>query len=164
VYVSETDVPLFDRAAQLAGGLSPAVAAALRLYVAHQEGAMSEHQSIELDVADGPISLRKRFQGRKLLAFAQHHGLRAVRWTVYATRRGQYAVYVADEPDWSRMAGADESVWDDPRTWSESFYQVHDRSLQVYPDVEAMVQDLPDDVAAAVRRALGQPGAVELDI
>lgn len=133
----------FDRAAQLA---------------------VSEHQTIELDVAEGPMSIRKRFNGPELLSFAQQHGLRTIRYAIYATQRGQYAVYVRDDPDWSRMSGADESVRQDPRTGSESFYETKDKSLQVYPDLEAMVHDLHDDVGSAIRRALDDPAAAHLDI
>lgn len=34
VYVAESDLPMFERASHLAGGMSAAVAAGLRLYLA----------------------------------------------------------------------------------------------------------------------------------
>ena len=57
VYVSESDLPLIDRAAELAGGMSAAVALGLRLYVAQQDRQRkdTEMRTIELKVVDGAV-------------------------------------------------------------------------------------------------------------
>ena len=57
VYVSEFDLSLFDRAAELAGGMSAAVVLGLRLYVAQQDRQRkdTEMRTIELKVDDGAV-------------------------------------------------------------------------------------------------------------
>ena len=78
VYVAESDLPMFERASHLAGGMSAAVAAGLRLYLAqhekNREGAGME--TIELKVDDGGVVRTKRFSGRLLLRRKQNEGLR----------------------------------------------------------------------------------------
>lgn len=166
VYVSETDIALFERAAQLAGGLSPAVAAALRMYVAQKEETMNNHDLdlVELDVSDGAVTTRKRFKGSKMLSFNQSHGLRTVTWSIYRTQRHQYAVYTLDAPDWSSMAAAGDSAWEDPRTWSDTFYKTKDKTLRVFATLDEMLRDLPDDVGTALSRMLTDSEPSELDI
>ena len=106
VYVSEVDLPLFDRAAELAGGMSPAVATGLRLYVAQQEKKRkdTEMQTIELDVDEGSIVTTKRLTGRQVLRSQIKDGLRVQIYRVYLTAKGQYAVYTRDDPNWSALA------------------------------------------------------------
>jgi EXLDI family protein len=165
IYVSEVDLPLLEEASRLAGGLSPAVTAALKLYV-QREGRllMPATDIIELDITDGAIIRRKRFRGRKLVSIVQRHDLRKIRYTAYVTAKEQYAVHVRDEPDWSRMAPRDTATWTDPRTWDEDFYTDRDNTLHVFGDLEAMRGELPDDVVTAVHDAASAPATEDLDI
>ena len=73
VYVSESDLPLFDRAARLAGGMSAAVALGLRLYLAQHDEQEERNamETIELKVDEGQIVTTKRFSGRRLLQWRQ---------------------------------------------------------------------------------------------
>ena len=118
MYVAESDLPMFERASHLADGMSAAVAAGLRLYLAqhekNREGAGLE--TIELKVDDGGVVRTKRFSGRLLLRRKQDEGLRTRTFSVYVTARGQYAVHTRDEPDWSRMSTEDDDspVWGEP--------------------------------------------------
>ena len=59
IYVADADLPLFERAASIAGGLSPAVTAAIKLYV-RREGKthMPATQIIELDVTENGLTRR----------------------------------------------------------------------------------------------------------
>ena len=63
VYVSEADLPLFDRTATLAGGMSAAVTAGLRLYLAQHDERQKEDTmaTIELTVDEGSFAVTKRF-------------------------------------------------------------------------------------------------------
>ena len=72
VYVSESDLFLFDRAAELAGGMSAAVALGLRLYVTQQDRQRkdTEMKTIELKVDDGAVVGVKRFGTSKLRPFS----------------------------------------------------------------------------------------------
>lgn len=164
IYVADADLPLFERAASIAGGLSPAVTAAIKLYV-RREGKthMPATQIIELDVTENGLTRRQRFRGRTLISITQRHDLRVVRYSVYVTAKEQFAVYRRDEPDWSRMAPDNTATWSDPRTWDDDFYD-EDRTLQVFPDIAAMRTALPDDVVDAIAEAQARPAVDDLDI
>ncbi|WP_460517129.1 EXLDI protein [Humibacter antri] len=168
IYVSADDGSLFDRAAELAGGLSAAVAAGLRLYVAQREReeGQTQMQEIEVEVQDGPVVTVKRFTGRRILRYEDHDGVRSKTYRVYATERGQFAVHVRDDPDWRALSSpnGDDSAWNDPRTWNRDWWQTGGRTLTVYSDSDAMRGSLPDELVAAVTAALAGPHVEELDI
>jgi EXLDI family protein len=165
VYVAEADLPLFERAAELAGGISAAVVAGIRLYLDRSEREMDGFKQIEVEVSDGPLVVTKRFQGRRLFRLEHKDDLRIIAYEVYATARHQFAVYRRDDPDWSKLSAAGDSpVWENPSTWTSDFYSTRSRTLAVFPDVESMQADLPPDVIEVLRRALTQPAVEDLDI
>lgn len=168
IYVSDSDLPLFERAAELAGGMSSAVAAGLRLFVARQERErkLVEMTTIELEVQDGPVVATKRFTGRQLLRYELRDGMRARTFRVYLTAKGQYAVYSRDDPNWAALSSPDQDspVWEDPRTWNTAWWQSTERTLRVFPDISAMQGQLPDGLIAAVAGAQAQPVVEDLDI
>lgn len=166
VYVSAADVPLFDRAAELAGGMSAAVAAGLRLYVEKHEKAQGEMKTVEVEVDDGPVVTTKQFRGRQLLRYETRSGLRALSYRIFVTAKAQYAVYTRDDPDWSRLSSPreDDPAWEDPRTWDGKWWKTKDRTLRVFPDRASMEGELPVEVINALIKAETQPAIEELDI
>lgn len=168
IYVSDADLPLFERAAELAGGMSPAVAAALRLYVTQQEKTRKkgEMREIEIEVQDGPVVSTKRFVGRPLVRFQEQHGIRLRTYRVYLTARDQFAVYVRDDTNWNALWSGDEDdpVWDRPETWRGDWWKTAERSLTVYPGLAAMGGVLPDELVEATRGAVSTPAVEDLDI
>ena len=168
VYVAESDLPLFERASQLAGGMSAAVAAGLRLYLAQhdksQEGAGMEN--IELKVDDGGVVRTKRFSGRLLLRWKTDEGLRTRTFSVYSTARGQYAVHTRDDPDWSRMSAEDDDLplWENQETWSGEWWRTRHRELHVFPGTAEMRGEMPDALIEEIERADSQPVVEDLDI
>lgn len=168
IYVADSDLALFDTAADFAGSMSAAVVAGLRLYVGQQQSKKERTQmsQIELEVQDGPIVTTKRFTGRQLLRYEMRDGLRVTAFRVYLTARDQIAVYTRNDPDWSRLSSPDENnpVWEDERTWGTNWWDTTERSLRVYPDTDAAAVELPAEVVAAIREALTQPAIEDLDI
>lgn len=168
IYVAEGDLELFDTAADLAGSMSAAVVAGLRLYLAQQQKAKERTQmsQIELEVQDGPIVTTKRFTGRKLLRYELRDGLRVKTFRAYLTARNQIAIHIRDDPDWSRLSRPDEKnpVWEDERTWGANWWDTTERSLRVFTDVDAAAEVLPAEVIQAVRNALTQQPVEDLDI
>lgn len=168
VYVSESDLPLFDRAAELAGGMSAAVALGLRLYVAQQDGQRkdAEMRTIELKVDDGAVVGVKRFSGRQILRWSRQEGLRSRTARVYATARGQYAVYLREDPNWVVLSGSDDDnpIWDDPALGRGEWWHRGPRELKVFATIEEMAGELPDELVAAVRDAGTRPAVEDLDI
>lgn len=168
VYVSDHDVELFETAAEYAGSMSAAVAAGLRLYVTQQEKARGDARmrEIEIEVRDGPVVTTKRFWGRRILRYDVPNGIRIITYDVYLTGRDQLAVYTRDHPDWSKLSSADEDhpTWTDPQTWKTGWWKTTERSLRVFPDVDGMVGDVPDELINSVNLALTTPSIEELDI
>lgn len=168
VYVSVDDAPLFDRATELAGSLSAAVAAGLKLFIAKQEReqGVGVMQQVEVEISDGPVIAVKQFIGRRILKFEDQNGPRSTTYRVYATAGGQFAVYRRDDPNWRAFSTADEQdpVWNDPQTWSTDWWQSGRRSLSVFPTSAAMVGELPAALIEAVEVAMSRPEVEELDI
>lgn len=166
VYVADSDLELFDTAAEFAGGMSPAVVAGLRLYVAQQQKSKEATQmrQIEIEVQDGAVITTKRFTGRQLLRYQQQADGRLITYRVYATARDQIAVHVRNDPDWASLStGRDDDAQEASR-WDGQWWQRTERSLHVFPSVDALGAALPEDVTEAIRRSLSEPAVEELDI
>lgn len=168
IYVADGDLDLFDRAAELAGSMSAAVAAGLRLYVAQQQKVRERAQmhQIELEVQDGPVVVTKRFTGRQLLRYELRDGMQVTTFRAYVTARDQLAIHTRTDPDWSRFSSPkeDDPVWEDERTWGAAWWTTTQRTLRVFADVDAAASELPADIVPAIRAALAAPGVEDLDI
>ncbi len=168
VYVSEADLPLFEKAADLAGALSTAVASGLRLYVDQQEKERrkTQMQTIEVEVNDGPVVSTKRFTGRRILRFEERDGLRVTVYRVYLTAKGQYAIYQRNDPNWVAMSNTEGTGpgWDDAQTWQGNWWHSGNRTLKVFPNMEDMKGHVPDGLLEALTQAAKKPLVEELDI
>lgn len=167
IYVADADVPLFERAAELAGGMSTAVVAGLRLYVARCERERgTDMATIELEVDEGAVTVTKRFTGRQLLRYEHSEGIRTQAYRVYQTAKGQFAVHASNRPNWGALSspGENDPVWSDPATWSGRWWSSVERTLTVFPDLAALRSGVPAELAEAVARALEQPAVEDLDI
>jgi EXLDI family protein len=168
VYVSDADLPLFEKAAELAGALSTAVAAGLRLYVAQceRETRKMAMQTIEVEVNDGPVVSVKRFVGRKILRYEERSGLRTTTFRVYLTAKNQYAIYQRNDPDWGTLSNTEGTGpgWEDAETWQGDWWHSKERSLQVFPNLDSMKGHMPSELIAALTQTQQQPAVEELDI
>jgi EXLDI family protein len=102
IYVSQGDLPLYQRAQELAGdNLSAAISAALRRYVDIQEAKQEGFDEIIVRV--GPGKGRKvRFVGVLLGEWYSSHG-RVEKFRVYRGRTGKYVVHVERSADWTTV-------------------------------------------------------------
>ncbi|MCI1749373.1 MAG: EXLDI protein [Acidipropionibacterium sp.] len=168
IYVADGDQGLFEDAAELAGSMSAAVTAGLRLYVAQRtkDKERTQMSQIEADVQEGPIVTTKRFTGRKLLRYELRNGMRVTKIRVYLTARNQLAVHTRNDPDWSRLSSPDENnpIWEDEQTWSTNWWETAERTLRVFPGIDSAAKELPTEVVDAIRAALAEPGIEDLDI
>ena len=109
IYISDNDLPVADRAAELAGGLSPAVMEGLKLYIRNSEASQQGYEEVHVvDRSDG-VETRKVFQGRQLARLSQSHGGKRIEWTSYLTPKDNLAVVRSEHPDFvavARGAGA----------------------------------------------------------
>ena len=102
IYVSNGDLPVYQRAQELAGdNLSAAIAAALRRYVDVEEGKRAGFD--EFVVRVGPGKGRKvRFTGVLLGEWYASHG-RTETFRVYRGRTGKYVLHVERSADWTMV-------------------------------------------------------------
>ncbi|KXA65812.1 EXLDI protein [Cutibacterium avidum] len=163
VYVSEDDVSLFTEASEIAGGLSAAVAEALRDYVKKHQRAAEGYEEIELALRTDGVDHRATFMGRRLVRVRQPvpEGTRID--TVYQTAKNQLAVATKIQrklPDWT---ASQENIWPHPETWDRDFWTTGDKTLVVYPDTERLRQ-AHAVLAERVESALSIPPLEVLDI
>ncbi len=104
IYVSEGDLPLYQRAQELAGdNLSAAISAALRRYVDVEEGKRSGFDEITVRV--GPGKGRKvRFVGVLLGEWYSSQG-RVETFRVYRGRTGKFVLHIERGADWTMVDG-----------------------------------------------------------
>jgi EXLDI family protein len=103
IYVSDGDLPIFQRAQELAGdNLSAAIAAALRRYVDVEEGRRRGFDEIIVRV--GPGKGRKvRFVGILLGEWVNSSLNRVETFRVYRGRTGKYVLHIERSPDWTMV-------------------------------------------------------------
>ncbi|MFI6498963.1 EXLDI protein [Nonomuraea typhae] len=189
IYVSDDDLPLFERAQRLAAGsLSSAIATALRRYVAEEEAGMQSFEDVTVQVGDPGNRRTKRFTGRGLARWVHHTGGDHVEiFTVYLTSKGRYAVHVERAPnwfDWSNPASwmSPESIsrlmsqWCQPSSgpmsswqwWQYGVGQRHGHSgratLEVYDDLDDLGENVPEELFDLVRQSESEPRVERLDI
>jgi EXLDI family protein len=167
IYVSDGDLPLYQRAQELAGGnLSAAIATALKRYVDVESGRGEGFDEVTVRV--GAKAGRKvRFTGVLLGTWGNSTGGRAEIINVYRTRSGKFVVHTTRTPDWTSRDGEGKTgTW---RAWlgigDFSFVgTTGDSTLDVVDTVEALREKLPAELFDMVAAAAQQPVVEDLDI
>ena len=163
IYVSDSDLSLYQRAQELAGGnLSAAIASALRRYVDVESGRSEGFDEITVRV--GPKAGRKvRFTGVLLGTW----GNNTTAINVYRSRSGKFVVHTQRTPDWtSRDAEGRPGGWRSwlgigDYTWVGS---TGESTLEVVDTVEALREKIPSELFDLVAAAAKQPVVEDLDI
>ena len=103
IYVSDGDLPLYQRAQELAGdNLSAAITAALRRYVDVEEGRREGFDEIIVRV--GPGKGRKvRFTGVLLGEWVNSSFSRVETFRVYRGRTGKFVLHIERSPDYTMV-------------------------------------------------------------
>ena len=103
IYVSDGDLPLYERAQKLAGdNLSAAISSALRRYVDVEEGRREGFDEIIVRV--GPGKGRKvRFTGLLLGEWVNTSPSRAETFRVYRSRTGKFVLHVERSPNYTMV-------------------------------------------------------------
>jgi EXLDI family protein len=103
IYVSDGDLPLYERAQKLAGdNLSAAISSALRRYVDVEEGRREGFDEIIVRV--GPGKGRKvRFSGVLLGEWVNTSPSRAETFRVYRSRTGKFVLHVERSPNYTMV-------------------------------------------------------------
>jgi EXLDI family protein len=166
IYVSEEDLPLYERTQELAGGnLSAAITRALRRFVALEEHRQQGYQEVRVRVGTGKALRTQRFSGVLLGEWrhptAQH---RIEIFQVYRTPKGRFALYRRRSPNWA--------VWANPEGWQEWGWEAGVRgwwgpleaTFEVFEELEDLRDQVPPEFFELLQRASEQPIVEDLDI
>jgi EXLDI family protein len=176
IYVSDEDLPLFQRAQELAGGkLSTAISVALRRYVEMEEGRREGYDEIIVQVGQG-TGRKQRFSGVLLGEWGRTTGSRMEMFRVYRSRQGKYVLHVDRSPDWtdSLTSGADNwlegllsrGAWRSYLGLADSswgFVQ-GEATLEVVDTIEKLRGKVPDEFYDLIADLADHPVVEDLDI
>ena len=167
IYVSDGDLPIYERAQQLAGNnLSAAIAAALRRYVDVEEGKREGFDEIIVRVGSGK-GRKVRFTGILLGEWLNTSYSRVETFRVYRSRTGKFVLHVERSADFS-MVDAEGK----PAGWrgylgigSISYGNIPAEStLEVLGTLEELQGRIPQQLYDSVAFAAHQPALEDLDI
>jgi EXLDI family protein len=158
IYVSDTDLPVFERAQELAGdNLSSTIAKALRVYIDAREGKRHDFEEVTLQV--GKITrTSKQFIGRLLAKgkLSERTNPEVLQYKVYETRKGNFVLHVKRGPNWNyRPAKGDR----EPLTEDDS-----QETMEIFGSLEELKPHLPEELYEAVEQAMGDEPFEILDI
>lgn len=167
IYVSEADVPVFQRAQELTGGnLSAAISKALRRLVEVEEGRLEGYEEITVGVGVGATRLQ-RFQGLLLVEWHRSGGYGDEVFRVYRTRSGRLAVHVARPPGFVHTAGKDGQLTGWRKHFSSDQQWGHTpavSSLDVFETLDDLREAVPVELAELVEAYARDPEVEDLDI
>ena len=182
IYVSDDDLPLFERAQEIAGSnLSSAIVLALRRFIELEEAREGGLEEITVIVNTEGAHRRKRFIGQRLVRWVQPavNGKGTEVLSIYRTAGKRYALHIRVIPDWDFAWGDPEQV-SDPDNWGvgkgflqkvlswgydwESFKESGHYTLQVFDALEDLKNRIPKELFEAVSQAMEGPEIEDIDI
>ena len=180
IYVSDGDLPLFERAQELAGdNLSSAIVQALRRFIEIEQARQEGLEEITVLIGAAGNLRRKRFLGTLLVKWltksARGKGTDIL--NVYRTAKGRLALQTRTIKDW-------EYSWGDPdyeanpknlglwgkmfKSWNDEYWETFKESgnyyFEVFESVAELRDHVPNDVYQAVVQVMEAPPLEELDI
>ncbi len=181
IYVADADMPIFEKAQQLAGdNLSATIVQALRRFVETEEAKVSGFEEITVGVGKGRPYLRKQFRGR-LIAKRRLPVQDGTKWLVlviYQTAKGRFALhtrYAANWSGWSNKQGKTNKFnkgyegdlqWDWEWNWDMSSHDwssayEDDQRLEVYDTLDELKEQIPEELYEAIAQYL-RGGDIEI--
>jgi EXLDI family protein len=171
IYVSDDDVPLYERAQEIAGGkLSAAISAALRRYVEVAEGLEEGYEDITVKVGPG-VGRKVRFSGVLLVEWGRSTSTRVEMWRVYRSRTGKYVVHVERSKEWLKGGPEGEKELTGWRAFVGNFssnqtwgYTQGTATFDVAESLDELKEMLPEELYELVVAVADQPAVEDLDI
>jgi len=168
IYVSDADLPVFQRAQELAGGnLSAAISTALRRLVEVEEGRLAGFEEVTVRVGVGATKLQ-RFLGVLLVDWNRTtSGGDQEHYRVYRTRTGRFAVHVARPKGFVHSAGKDGELtgWRKHFAADQQWGQTPaTATLTVFDTIDELRAAVPAELAALVEQYATEPQVEDLDI
>jgi len=173
IYISDADLPIFEKAQQLAGdNLSATIVKALRRFVEMQDERAQGFAEVTVKVGK-QVHSQKRFTGRLLARgrFRSSSEHRSDVFEIYETQKGNIALYTRNVPDWfswGREGGHDEDWWNrswaNPANWGDWESWRGEHSLDVFPALEALKERIPQELYVVAEQNLKHGPVETLDI
>lgn len=168
IYVSDGDLPLYDRAQKLAGdNLSAAVSAALRRYVDVEEGRREGFDEITVRVGLGK-GRKVRFSSVLIGEWVNTLQSRVETFRVYRTRTGKFVLHVERSADYTMVDSEGKAVgWRGylGLKWDVSYGSTPGEStLEVVGSLEELRERIPPQLYDMVAGSAQQPVVEDLDI
>ncbi|RFU19212.1 EXLDI protein [Geodermatophilus marinus] len=167
IYVSDADLPVFQRAQELTGGnLSAAISRALRRLVEVEEGRLAGFEEVTVRVGVAPGRLQ-RFQGVLLADWNRSTGESVEHYRVYRTRTGKFAVHTARPEGFVWTAGTEGRLtgWRKHVSADQQWGQTPATAvLEVFATFEELRAAVPAELAALVEAHATEPEVEDLDI
>ena len=167
IYVSDGDLPIYQRAQELAGGnLSAAISSALKRYVDVEEGRHEGFEEITVRVGIG-TGRKVRFVGVLVGMWGSTGSNPNALYRVFRSRGGKYALHVERGPE-STMVDAEGK----PAGWRGHLgignirygFAERESTLEVFDSLEALRAKIPQELYDLVARSADQPAVEDLDI
>jgi EXLDI family protein len=168
IYVSDADLPVFQRAQELTGGnLSAAISKALRRLVEVEEGRLEGFEEVAVRVGVGATKVQ-RFQGVLLVEWNRTTKAGEEEYyRVYRTRTGRFAVHLARPKGYVHTAGKEGELtgWRKHFSADQQWGQVpRSATLTVYDTFQDLSAAVPAELAALVEVYAAEPEVEDLDI
>jgi len=170
IYVSDDDLPFYERAQDLSGGnLSAAISAAVRRYVEVEQGRQEGYDEITVRVGAG-AGRKVRFSGVLLGEWGRSTSTREEMFRVYRSRKGKFVLHLERSPEWT--PGPDPAKWSTgwrswvgnwgaTETWGSA---VGEATLNVADSLAALRDLVPPELYDLIAAAAEQPPVEDLDI
>jgi EXLDI family protein len=167
IYVSDGDLPLYQRAQELAGdNLSAAISAAVRRYVDVEMGRREGFDEIIVRV--GPGKGRKvRFTGVLLGEWVNTSYSRVETFRIFRGRKGKYVLHVERSPDFTMVDGEGKPAgWRGYLGIGNISYgnSPGESTLEVVASLEELRERIPPQLYDMVAGSAQQPAVEDLDI
>jgi EXLDI family protein len=168
IYVSDGDLPIYQRAQELAGGnLSSAIAGALRRYVEVEESREQGYEEFTVRVGTGK-GRKVRFMAVLLGEWLNTTRDRVDAFRVYRSRTGKFVLHVERSPTFTMVdsegkpAGLRASLG---LQWNVSYGTTPaEATLDVVASIEELRERIPPQLYDMVSGAAQQPAVEDLDI
>jgi EXLDI family protein len=167
IYVSQGDLPLYQRAQELAGdNLSAAISAALRRYVDVEEGKREGFDEVTVRVGTGK-GRKVRFTGVRLGEWANSNNSGFEQYRVWRGRKGKFVLHVEQSAGFTMVdqdgknAGWRGYLGIGNLSYGSSPAQ---STLEVIDTLEELQIKVPPQLYDMVARVKNQPEVEELDV
>jgi EXLDI family protein len=168
IYVSDGDLPLYQRAQELAGGnLSAAISKALRRYVDNAEGLKAGFDDVVVRVGLG-AGRKVRFTAVLVGEWADTINDRMEQYRVWRGRTGKYVLHIERQPGYWQLDAEGKPVggWKGGLGIGVARYRgtPKEQILEVVDTLEELLLKVPSELYDIVARDARQPTVEELDI